>query len=160
VELDCWDGTNNQPLIYHGHTLTTRLQFRDVITTIHEYAFRTSPFPVILSFENHCSVPQQVVMARIMLSVFGDRLVRAPLADNEIQLPSPHDLRYKILVKAKKGDHFLAGAVHSLCRGRGRGGDRRRGQSDSFWAMDTQRWTRPRPASLPCRRRRRPSRRR
>ena len=23
VELDCWDGPNNDPIIFHGHTLTT-----------------------------------------------------------------------------------------------------------------------------------------
>ena len=107
MELDCWDGANNHPQIYHGHTLTTRLLFRDVITTINDYAFRTSPYPVILSFENHCSVPQQVVMAKVMLSTFGDRLIQAPLAENETVLPSPESLRYKILVKASKGSPHL-----------------------------------------------------
>ena len=24
VELDCWDGSNNEPVIYHGHTLTSK----------------------------------------------------------------------------------------------------------------------------------------
>ncbi|ELU11921.1 hypothetical protein CAPTEDRAFT_81180, partial [Capitella teleta] len=29
VELDCWDGPNNEPIIYHGHTLTSKILFKD-----------------------------------------------------------------------------------------------------------------------------------
>ena len=28
VELDCWDGDDGSPIIYHGHTLTTKIPFR------------------------------------------------------------------------------------------------------------------------------------
>ena len=65
VELDCWDGDDGQPIIYHGHTLTTKISFRDVVQTIAESAFVASPLPVILSIENHCSLPQQQKMAAI-----------------------------------------------------------------------------------------------
>ena len=27
VELDCWDGDDGEPVIYHGHTLTTKIHF-------------------------------------------------------------------------------------------------------------------------------------
>jgi len=40
-------------------------------------------------------------MVRLMSAVFGDRLVQAPLAENEAALPSPEQLRFKILLKAK-----------------------------------------------------------
>ena len=33
VELDCWDGPDG-PLIYHGHTLTSKIRFADVVKTI------------------------------------------------------------------------------------------------------------------------------
>ena len=75
VELDCWDGDDGQPMIYHGHTLTTKIPFRSVVEAIHRSAFVTSPYPVILSVENHCSVQQQAKMAQIFQYVFGDRLV-------------------------------------------------------------------------------------
>jgi Phosphatidylinositol-specific phospholipase C, X domain len=35
VELDCWDGDDGQPVIYHGHTLTGRIKFEDVIKVRH-----------------------------------------------------------------------------------------------------------------------------
>lgn len=40
VELDCWDGSNGEPVIYHGHTFTSRVLFRDVIKAIKDYAFK------------------------------------------------------------------------------------------------------------------------
>ena len=37
MELDCWDGDDGQPNIYHDHTLTTKISFRDVVLTIADY---------------------------------------------------------------------------------------------------------------------------
>ena len=65
MELDCWDGDDGTPLIYHGHTFTTKIAFRSVVEAINRSAFVTSPYPVILSIENHCSIQQQVRMAQI-----------------------------------------------------------------------------------------------
>jgi len=28
VELDCWDGDDGFPVIYHGHTFTSKISFR------------------------------------------------------------------------------------------------------------------------------------
>ncbi|XP_035606166.1 1-phosphatidylinositol 4,5-bisphosphate phosphodiesterase delta-4-like isoform X1 [Oncorhynchus keta] len=103
VEVDCWDGPNGEPVVYHGHTFTSKILFRDVITTLAEYAFKVSEFPVILSLENHCSMEQQRVMAQLLDTILGDTLLRAPL-DRLVpqQLPSPQDLKGKVLLKAKK----------------------------------------------------------
>lgn len=40
--VDCWDGPDGMPVIYHGHTLTTKIKFCDVLTTIKEHAFVSS----------------------------------------------------------------------------------------------------------------------
>lgn len=42
VEVDCWDGSDGDPVVYHGHTLTSKILFKDVISTLKEYAFRVS----------------------------------------------------------------------------------------------------------------------
>ncbi|XP_071318832.1 1-phosphatidylinositol 4,5-bisphosphate phosphodiesterase delta-3-A-like isoform X3 [Trachinotus anak] len=103
VELDCWDGDKGEPVIYHGHTLTSKVPFVKVIETINEYAFKTSPYPLILSLENHCSVEQQTIMAQQLRAILGDKLLTKPLgALNFHSLPSPEDLKGKILVKGKK----------------------------------------------------------
>lgn len=41
--VDCWDGSGHEPVIYHGHTLTSKILFRDVLEAIHEHAFTKSP---------------------------------------------------------------------------------------------------------------------
>lgn len=59
-------------------------------------------YPVILSIENHCSVPQQKKMAQYLTEILGDKLdVSSIKADESGQLPSPEALRGKILVKVE-----------------------------------------------------------
>ncbi|MED6273271.1 1-phosphatidylinositol 4,5-bisphosphate phosphodiesterase beta-1 [Characodon lateralis] len=82
IELDCWKGrtTEEEPVITHGFTMTTEISFKEVIEAIAECAFKTSPFPVILSFENHVDSPkQQAKMAEYCRSIFGDALLMEPL---------------------------------------------------------------------------------
>uniref|UniRef100_A0AAZ3RNM8 Phosphoinositide phospholipase C n=1 Tax=Oncorhynchus tshawytscha TaxID=74940 RepID=A0AAZ3RNM8_ONCTS len=109
IELDCWKGrtTEEEPVITHGFTMTTEISFKEVIEAIAECAFKTSPFPVILSFENHVDSPkQQAKMAEYCRSIFGDMLLTDPLEkyplETGVPLPSPMDLMGKILVKNKK----------------------------------------------------------
>ncbi|XP_039299661.1 1-phosphatidylinositol 4,5-bisphosphate phosphodiesterase gamma plc-3-like, partial [Nilaparvata lugens] len=59
-------------------------------------------FPVILSIEDNCSLPQQRNMAVTMQEVFGDMLLVQPVAKHETRLPSPYSLRHKIILKHKK----------------------------------------------------------
>ncbi|KAM4728983.1 1-phosphatidylinositol 4,5-bisphosphate phosphodiesterase delta-1-like isoform 2-T2 [Anableps anableps] len=103
VELDCWDGSDNEPVIYHGYTLTSKILFKDVIKAIKEYAFKTSDYPVILSLENHCSVEQQSIMAQHMSSILGSTLVTTPLGDGmPTNFPSPEEVKGKFLIKGKR----------------------------------------------------------
>ncbi|XP_076803235.1 1-phosphatidylinositol 4,5-bisphosphate phosphodiesterase beta-1-like isoform X3 [Clavelina lepadiformis] len=106
VELDCWDG-DDEPIINHGFTLCTPVLFRDVVEAINESAFKTSPYPVILSFENHVDNPQQQAkMAQYCRDIFKEKLLIDPLDEFPIEsnkiLPPPKDLLYKIIVKNKK----------------------------------------------------------
>uniref|UniRef100_A0A3P9A0E5 1-phosphatidylinositol 4,5-bisphosphate phosphodiesterase n=1 Tax=Esox lucius TaxID=8010 RepID=A0A3P9A0E5_ESOLU len=131
VELDCWDGKgeDQEPIITHGKAMCTDILFKDVICAIRETAFVTSEYPVILSFENHCSKPQQYKMARYCEEIFGDYLLKQPLEGFPVKmfschqsfmkrkkkmfvvvcqiepgrpLPSPNDLKRKILIKNKR----------------------------------------------------------
>ncbi|XP_078146079.1 1-phosphatidylinositol 4,5-bisphosphate phosphodiesterase beta-4 [Centroberyx gerrardi] len=108
VELDCWDGKgeDQEPIITHGKAMCTDILFKDVIQAIKDTAFVTSEYPVILSFENHCSKPQQYKMAKYCEEIFGDFLLRLPLENFPIEagrsLPSPNDLKRKILIKNKR----------------------------------------------------------
>uniref|UniRef100_UPI00358EA491 1-phosphatidylinositol 4,5-bisphosphate phosphodiesterase beta-4-like isoform X2 n=1 Tax=Myxine glutinosa TaxID=7769 RepID=UPI00358EA491 len=108
VELDCWDGKgeDQEPIITHGKAMCTDILFKDVIQAIKETAFVTSEYPVILSFENHCSKAQQHKMARYCEDILGDLLLKQPLENHRLEhgrpLPSPEDLKLKILIKNKR----------------------------------------------------------
>lgn len=109
VELDVWKGrtAEEEPVITHGFTMTSEISFKEVIEAIAECAFKTSPFPVILSFENHVdSLKQQAKMAEYCRSIFGEALLIDPLdkypLEPGVPLPSPQELMGKILIKNKK----------------------------------------------------------
>uniref|UniRef100_A0A8C9Z589 Phosphoinositide phospholipase C n=1 Tax=Sander lucioperca TaxID=283035 RepID=A0A8C9Z589_SANLU len=109
VELDVWKGrtAEEEPVITHGFTMTSEIPFKEVIEAIAECAFKTSPFPVILSFENHVdSLKQQAKMAEYCQSIFGEALLIDPLEKYPLEagvpLPSPQELMGKILIKNKK----------------------------------------------------------
>ncbi|RPA74873.1 PLC-like phosphodiesterase [Ascobolus immersus RN42] len=101
VEVDCWDGDDGRPTVNHGRTLTKEILFKDVMAAIYKHAFTASAYPVIISLEVHCSLEQQVKMAEIMKEELKEALITVPLQDNEIELPSPEDLKYRILIKVK-----------------------------------------------------------
>ncbi|XP_018420633.1 PREDICTED: 1-phosphatidylinositol 4,5-bisphosphate phosphodiesterase eta-2 [Nanorana parkeri] len=103
VEVDCWDGPDGEPIVHHGYTLTSKILFKDVIETINKYAFIKNEYPVILSIENHCSVVQQKKMAQYLIEILGDKLDLSSMMNGDLtKLPSPENLKGKILVKGKK----------------------------------------------------------
>jgi hypothetical protein len=56
VELDVVDSEkkNDEPEIKHKNTPVRSVPFIQVIKAIRDCAFKVSPYPVILSLENHC----------------------------------------------------------------------------------------------------------
>jgi len=101
IEVDCWDGKDGRPVVNHGRTMSTDVLFEDCIFTIAKYAFTSSPYPLIISLEVHCGPEQQNSMVEIMVRIFGDALLTAPLQPGACSLPSPEDLRNRILIKVK-----------------------------------------------------------
>ncbi|KFP12281.1 1-phosphatidylinositol 4,5-bisphosphate phosphodiesterase eta-1, partial [Egretta garzetta] len=108
IEVDCWDGPDGEPVVHHGYTLTSKILFRDVAETINKYAFVKNEFPVILSIENHCSIQQQKKIAQYLKEILGDKLdLSSVITGDSRQLPSPQNLKGKILVKGKKLPYSL-----------------------------------------------------
>ncbi|XP_076239603.1 phospholipase C at 21C isoform X2 [Calliopsis andreniformis] len=109
VELDFWNGKFDEPVIVHGYTFVPEIYARDVIEAIAESAFKTSEYPVILSFENHCNPRQQAKIAQYCRELFGEMLLDAPLESHKLEpgqeLPPPNLLKRKIIIKNKKKHH-------------------------------------------------------
>ncbi|XP_015229326.1 PREDICTED: 1-phosphatidylinositol 4,5-bisphosphate phosphodiesterase beta-3 [Cyprinodon variegatus] len=123
IELDCWKGRppDEEPYITHGFTMTTEISFKEVIEAIAESAFKTSPYPLILSFENHVdSAKQQAKMAEYCRTIFGDALLIDPLEKYPLvpgqPLPSPQEMLGKILIKNKKKHHHHSAEGGSIRR--------------------------------------------
>ena len=81
----------------------------------------TSPYPVILSIENHCSILQQTRMAQIFQNVFGDKLVTKFLFESDFSedphLPSPAQLMYRIIIKVMNKFHVYQIPITNLNSG-------------------------------------------
>ncbi|CAH2076123.1 unnamed protein product, partial [Iphiclides podalirius] len=109
VELDFWNGRTEEPVIVHGYTFVPEISAREVLEAIAESAFKTSDYPVILSFENHCNPRQQAKIANYCRDIFGDMLLDRPLDSHQLEpggeLPPPSLLRHKIIIKNKKKHH-------------------------------------------------------
>lgn len=101
IEIDCWDGADGRPTVVHGRTLTSAVLFADCVSVISKYAFVSSPYPLIISLEVHCNPEQQLAMVEIMKKYFADKLVLEALDASSRTLPSPEELKGRILIKVK-----------------------------------------------------------
>ncbi|CAF1556127.1 unnamed protein product [Adineta steineri] len=103
IEIDCYDGHDGQPVVKHEYSSVKAYPFESVIHFIEPNLFKTSPYPVILSIENHCSIKQQKEIARILKEILGNRLItEPPLSKSSWMLPSPENLKHKVLVRSIK----------------------------------------------------------
>ena len=119
-------------MVFHGKSFTSKVSLREVCEAILKYGFVASPYPIIISAEIHCSIGQQDLIAAIMMEVFGDKLVKHKLVKMSLdgesekeglesiampnkklvmkmeveELPSPEQLKGRILLKASKSFFF------------------------------------------------------
>ncbi|KAK3685434.1 hypothetical protein B0T22DRAFT_500321 [Podospora appendiculata] len=121
VEIDCWDGPNDEPIVMHGHTWTTRISFYEVVKAINKYAFLENQRPLWISLEVRCNFANQESMVRMMNEVFADRLVRQPIGTSADRLPTPDELLGRIIIKVKKAQQIEEPAKSGDRLGRRRG---------------------------------------
>ncbi|KAH3683441.1 hypothetical protein WICPIJ_005598 [Wickerhamomyces pijperi] len=100
IEIDIWDGDEG-PVVSHGK-LTSSIPVKDVFEVVKKFAFVITPFPLFLSFEIHCKVEFQCIVHDLLYETLGDLLIVKNINDEDKTLPSPEDLKGKILVKFKK----------------------------------------------------------
>jgi phosphatidylinositol phospholipase C delta len=104
IEIDCWDGDDGRPMVTHGRTMTTKIPFADCVSVIAKYAFHSTPYPLIVSLEVHCTVDQQLAMVELMKKHWDGIMILEPLMNDSVTLPSPEELRNKIIIKVKAAE--------------------------------------------------------
>ncbi|VBB28247.1 unnamed protein product, partial [Acanthocheilonema viteae] len=111
--VDVLDGAHGEPCIRHRGTLITSRYLKDALTVIKNYAFRYTPYPLILTIENYCSLEQQQIMARNFVEVLDNNIYLTPKNESLIRLPSPNQLKYKYLLRGKIGSVISKRYVNS-----------------------------------------------
>ncbi|NXN79811.1 PLCD4 phosphodiesterase, partial [Bombycilla garrulus] len=97
LEVDCWDGPNGEPMVYHGHTFTSKIPFREVVSTLGKTSWGNSSSPLPLTgMSPPSSHPQSSAGSQRTrpMEVLGN--------SRRFPIPTPQELKHKILLKGKK----------------------------------------------------------
>ncbi|KAI7741213.1 hypothetical protein M8C21_031394 [Ambrosia artemisiifolia] len=107
IELDLWPNSSKTNVhVLHGRTLTSPVKLMECLKAIKEYAFVASPYPVIITLEDHLTPHLQAKVAQMITETFGPVLF-SPESENIEELPSPEDLKYRILISTKPPKEYL-----------------------------------------------------
>ncbi|GMM54417.1 phosphatidylinositol phospholipase C [Maudiozyma humilis] len=118
VEIDIWDDEAG-PVVCHG-ALTAAIPLVNIIKVIRKYAFLSSPFPLIISLEIHCSKENQQITRDIIEDAFGEMLYRDHTEDGD--MPSPMQLKHRIILKSKKSKNITADGSTDSSENNGKNG--------------------------------------
>ncbi|XP_047086641.1 phosphoinositide phospholipase C 2-like [Lolium rigidum] len=107
IELDMWPNSSKDDIdILHGRTLTAPVSLMKCLTSIKEYAFVASPYPVIITLEDHLTSDLQAKVATMVLEVFGD-ILYYPESKHLQEFPSPEALKGRVLLSTKPPKEYL-----------------------------------------------------
>ncbi|KAK9124500.1 hypothetical protein Sjap_014102 [Stephania japonica] len=107
IELDLWpNSTKDEVLVLHGGTLTTPVALIKCLKSIKEYAFCSSPYPVVITLEDHLTPDLQAKVAKMATQTFGEMLFCTQTESLE-EFPSPEALKYKIIISSKPPKEYL-----------------------------------------------------
>ncbi|KAK9998364.1 hypothetical protein SO802_017967 [Lithocarpus litseifolius] len=108
VELDIWpsDDATHGVHVYHGWTLTTPVEIIECLKSIREHAFSASPYPVIITLEDHLTPDLQATVAQLITQTFEDMLFY-PQSERLKEFHSPEELKYRIIISTKPPKEYL-----------------------------------------------------
>ncbi|PON86603.1 Phosphoinositide phospholipase C family [Trema orientale] len=106
IELDLWPASKDEIHVLHGRTLTTPVPLINCLKSIKEYAFVKSPYPVIITLEDHLTPELQAKVAEMITQTLGDMLYY-PESDCLKEFPSPESLKHRIIISTKPPKEFM-----------------------------------------------------
>ncbi|KAJ4903944.1 Phosphoinositide phospholipase C 6 [Raphanus sativus] len=107
IELDLWPNSTGTDInVLHGRTLTTPVPLIKCLKSIRDYAFSSSPYPVIITLEDHLTSDLQAKVAEMATQIFGEMLYY-PESDSLEEFPSPDSLLHRIIISTKPPKEYL-----------------------------------------------------
>ncbi|GMP69398.1 hypothetical protein CsSME_00028681 [Camellia sinensis var. sinensis] len=104
IELDLWPNSEKDDIhVLHGRTLTAPVTLIKCLQSIKEYAFVKSPYPVIVTLEDHLTADLQ---AKMVIETFGE-LLYYPASGCLEEFPSPEALKHRIILSTKPPKEYL-----------------------------------------------------
>ncbi|XAR65939.1 Phosphoinositide phospholipase C [Bertholletia excelsa] len=102
IELDLWPNSAKDDIhVLHGRTLTTPVSLIKCLMSIKEHAFVKTPYPLILTLEDHLTADLQAKVAEMFIQTFGE-LLYCPESGFQEDFPSPEALRHRVIVSTKR----------------------------------------------------------
>ncbi|OUZ99098.1 C2 calcium-dependent membrane targeting [Macleaya cordata] len=109
IELDLWPNSSKDDVhVFHGRTLTTPVTLIKCLRSIKEYAFCASPYPLVITLEDHLTPKLRVKVAEMLTQTFEDMLF-FPESECLEEFPSPEALKHRILISTKPPSVYLEG---------------------------------------------------
>ncbi|KAJ9543686.1 hypothetical protein OSB04_023393 [Centaurea solstitialis] len=107
IELDLWPNSSKDDVdVLHGRTLTSPVELIRCLRSIKEHAFVASPYPVVITLEDHLTPDLQAKVAQMVTETFGEMLFY-PETGKLKELPTPESLKYRILISTKPPKEYL-----------------------------------------------------
>nr|XP_017221975.1 PREDICTED: phosphoinositide phospholipase C 6-like isoform X2 [Daucus carota subsp. sativus] len=107
IELDLWPNSAKDKVhVLHGRTLTTPVRLDKCFQSIRQYAFVKSPYPVIVTLEDHLTPSLREMVAEMAIQIFGE-LLYYPEPGVFDALPSPDALKHQIVLSTKPPKEYL-----------------------------------------------------
>ncbi|KAH9614320.1 hypothetical protein KSS87_014393 [Heliosperma pusillum] len=111
IELDIWpNSAKNDINVLHGRTLTTPVPLIKCLKSIRDHAFAASPYPLIITLEDHLTPGLQAKVAKMLTDIFGEMLY-TPESEHLEEFPSPEELKYRIIISTKPPKEYLEAKV-------------------------------------------------
>ncbi|OUZ99097.1 C2 calcium-dependent membrane targeting [Macleaya cordata] len=109
IELDIWPNSSKDDVhVLHGRTLTTPVTLIRCLSSIKEYAFCASPYPLVITLEDHLTPKLRVKVAEMLTQTFEGMLF-FPESECLEEFPSPEALKHRILISTKPPKEYLEG---------------------------------------------------
>ncbi|XP_068668302.1 phosphoinositide phospholipase C 2-like [Aristolochia californica] len=107
IELDMWPNSTKDNIdILHGRTLTTPVELIKCLKSIKEHAFSASPYPVVITLEDHLTPDLQAKVAEMVTQTFGEMLFM-PSEEGLKEFPSPDSMKNRVIISTKPPKEYL-----------------------------------------------------